>query len=106
MHCAHRWPEQTMSPARELHRFRPAAPSIGETIAELEADLRRRPSDFDLHCALGTLYLQLTADVRAGALFERALAIAASPSQRVRARRLLGEVHRRRARLLVSPARA
>jgi hypothetical protein len=95
-----------MSPARlELQSVRPATPSIGETIAELEAELRRRPSDFGLHCALGTLYLQLTADVRAGALLEQALALAASPSQRTRARRLLSDVHRRHARLLVSPAR-
>lgn len=79
-------------------------PTVGETIADLERVLHERPEDFDVHCALGTLYLQLTADVRAGALFERALAVATSPEQRARARRLLGAVHRRRARLLVSPS--
>ncbi len=83
--------------------FHPPPPSLGETIADLEAALSTRTTDFGLHCALGTLYLQLTADVRAGALFERALALAATPSQRTRARRLLGQVHRRRARLLISP---
>lgn len=87
----------------QLQQLQPHAPSIGETIADLEQRLRQRPSDFDLHCALGTLYLQLTADVRAGALFELALAVATTPGQRLRARRLLSTVHRRRARLLISP---
>ncbi len=88
-----------------LARPEPSQPStVGETIADLERALRERPADFDLHCALGTLYLQLTADVRAGALFERALAVATSAGQRARARRLLGTVHRRRARLFAEPS--